>query len=125
MSRLPLVGAGTTVALAVVVTALFAVRPPAPVPVTGTPTSPPSGATAHIGVPADGSHGTGAHHPGASGGPSGAVRDAGPVHGHRVDPVGAALLVVDGIVALAALALFTLRRPPHLRVTRRRPDLTE
>jgi hypothetical protein len=36
---------------------------------------------------------------------------AGPGHQHGVDPVSAALLAIDGIVALAVVVLL-LRRPP-------------
>jgi hypothetical protein len=36
---------------------------------------------------------------------------AGPAHQHGVDPVSAALLAIDGVVALAVVVLL-LRRPP-------------
>jgi methionine-rich copper-binding protein CopC len=38
---------------------------------------------------------------------------AGPAHQHGVDPVSAALLAIDGVVALAVVVLLLLRPPPQ------------
>jgi hypothetical protein len=91
--RLLLVAAGAIVVLAVGLAVSSAQRPPSPGRAAALTSTDPAGGAAKADAAGD------------------AEAGAGSAHQHGVDPVSAALLAIDGVVALAVVVLL-LRRPP-------------